>query len=367
MNKKLRGYTIPTVDLSGEVDRQIIIDQIPGQYLGHPSTVLMSDNETIFLVYPLGHGGPSTVLRKSLDAGVTWSDRLAVPDNWVETKNCPYLHRLIAPNGGEQLIVLSSGGGIMSQSVSLDSGQTWSPFQANGLHCQDAANKIIPISGNRHLVLYNQFYGTSFQTHQTHIWIWQAVSSDGGLTWDHERLIFDPRGTELDGSAPDEPSIVRSPNGEQILCLMRENARKFNSLMMVSDDEGETWSNPIELPGSLTGDRHMPQYADDGRLVITFRDMAHQSLTRGDFVAWIGEYDDIISGHEGQYRVRLLDNKSDPGDTGYSGLELLPDGTFVATTYCVIEVGQSPLVISTRFNLSEIDGRAVSMNSSSMG
>ena len=133
------------------------------------------------------------------------------------------------------------------------------------------------------------------------------------MTWDHERLVFDPRGTELDGSALDEPSIIRSPNGEQILCLMRENARKFNSLMMVSDNEGETWSNPVELPGLLTGDRHMPQYAGyagNGRLVITFRGMAHQSSTKGDFVAWIGKYEDIVNGHEGQYRVRLLDNKS---------------------------------------------------------
>ena len=44
----------------------------------------------------------------------------------------------------------------MSQSMSLDRGQAWSPFQANGLHCHDAANSIIPMSGNRHLVLYNQ-------------------------------------------------------------------------------------------------------------------------------------------------------------------------------------------------------------------
>ena len=363
MNTQLRGYTIPTIDLSAEIDRQVIIDQIPGQYLGHPSTILMPDNRTIFLVYPLGHGNPSTVLRKSTDTGITWSDRLPVPDNWAETKNCPYLHRLIAPNGGEQLIILSSGDGIMSQAVSLDGGQTWSPFQTNGLRCHDAANKIVPISGNRHLVLYNQIYGTSSQTH---IWIWQAVSSDGGLTWDQERLVLDPRETELDGAAPDEPSIIRSPNGEQILCLMRENARKFNSLMMVSDDEGETWSDPVELSGSLAGDRHMPQYTDDGRLVITFRDMAHQSPTQGDFVAWVGEYSDIVNGHEGQYRVRLLDNKSAPGDTGYSGLELLPNGTFVATTYCVIEVGQSPLVISTRFCLSEIDDRAISTDNSLM-
>ena len=64
------------------------------------------------------------------------------------------------------------------------------------------------------------------------------------------------------------------------------------------------------MPGLLTGDRHMPQYVGNGRLVITFRSMAHQSSAKGDFIAWIGEYEDIVNGHEGQYRVRLLDNKS---------------------------------------------------------
>ena len=64
------------------------------------------------------------------------------------------------------------------------------------------------------------------------------------------------------------------------------------------------------MPGLLTGDRHMPQYVGNGRLVITFRGMAHQSSAKGDFIAWIGEYEDIVNGHEGQYRVRLLDNKS---------------------------------------------------------
>jgi hypothetical protein len=55
--------------------------------------------------------------------------------------------------------------------------------------------------------------------------------------------------------------------------------------------------------------------------------------------------------------VRLLDNKSRPGDTGYAGLELLPDGTFVATTYCVLEDGEKPLVVSFRFKLEELDAK----------
>ena len=68
--------------------------------------------------------------------------------------------------------------------------------------------------------------------------------------------------------------------------------------------------------------------------------------------------EDILTGREGQYRVRLLDNKLGPGETGYSGLELLPDGTFVATTYCGLEADGQPVVVSVRFKLSELDDLA---------
>ena len=51
--------------------------------------------------------------------------------------------------------------------------------------------------------------------------------------------------------------------------LLRENSRKFNSLVIFSDDEGETWTKPRELPGSLTGDRQSARYAPDGRLFIS--------------------------------------------------------------------------------------------------
>ena len=88
---------------------------------------------------------------------------------------------------------------------------------------------------------------------------------------------------------------------------------------MTSDDEGESWSEMQELPWELTGDRHIARYAPDGRMVVTFRDTARGSSTYGDFVAWVGSYEDIEAGRPGQYRVRLLKNHGRPGDTGYAG------------------------------------------------
>jgi hypothetical protein len=62
--------------------------------------------------------------------------------------------------------------------------------------------------------------------------------------------------------------------------LLRENSRRKNSFVIFSRDEGKTWTELRELPGSLTGDRHVGKYAPDGRLFISFRDTTHESPTR---------------------------------------------------------------------------------------
>jgi hypothetical protein len=132
----------------------------------------------------------------------------------------------------------------------------------------------------------------------------------------------------------------------------------LNSLYCTSDDEGKTWSDPKELTAALTGDRHTPRYTQDGRLVVVMRDMAAESPTKGHFVAWVGKYDDIVQGREGQYRVKLLHSYKGR-DCGYPGLEVLPDDTLVATTYIKYRPGpEKNSVVSVRFKLQEIDAKA---------
>ena len=339
------SYSIPTLDMAFETWRQVMVESIPGQYLGHPTTVLMPDGKTIFVTYPLGHGGPSAVLKKSTDGGLTWSERLPVPENWVTATNCPCIHRLVDPQGVARLFIFE-GNGEMRQSSSEDEGMTWTPFEPNGLHCVVAPITVMPIKGDRLLIHYHRGFSEQDRSPLT---IWQSISEDGGLTWGPERKV----GEKL-GADPCEPALIRSPDGKQLASIMRENTRRYNSLLMTSDDEGETWTDLVEAPASLTGDRHMPRYAPDGRLVMTFRDTALDSPTRGDFVAWIGTYDDMVSLREGQYRVRLLAPPK-KFDLGYPGLELLPDGTFVTTTYAELVAGEKNSVISVRFTMDDID------------
>ena len=74
-----RGYSIPLIDLAGEKQRQVIVDKESGQYLGHPTTVLLEDGKTIIAVYPKGHGKGAIQMKRSTDGGLTWSERLPTP------------------------------------------------------------------------------------------------------------------------------------------------------------------------------------------------------------------------------------------------------------------------------------------------
>ena len=56
----------------------------------------------------------------------------------------------------------------------------------------------------------------------------------------------------------------------------------------------------------------------------------------------------------GQYRVRLMDNRN-AWDCAYPGVEVLPDGTFVLTTYGHWTPGEPPYIVSVRLRLEELD------------
>lgn len=117
------------------------------------------------------------------------------------------------------------------------------------------------------------------------------------------------------------------------------------------------------LPPGLHGDRHKAMYSHDGRLAAVFRDTGKQSPTRNHFVTWIGRYEDILAGRDGEYRLKLL-HSYNVVDCGYPGLELLPNGTFVATTYVKYRPGsERNSVVSIRFRLDETDAMAKSQAS----
>lgn len=349
-----KGYSIPVVDIAGETARQVVVDREDGRYLGHPTTVLLEDGKTILCVYPMGHGKGPIVYKRSPDGGRTWSERLPTPENWATSLETPTIHRVVDPKSGKKRLIVWSGLYPARLAVSEDDGGSWSPLKPAGdwggiVVMGDVARA----TDGRYLAWFHddgRFFREGGKATGVFT-LYQTESSDGGLTWSAPRALWSGSDVHLC-----EPGVVRSPDGKRLAMLLRENRRVRNSHVVFSDDEGATWTKPRELPAALTGDRHVARYAPDGRLFVSFRDTTLESSTKGDWVGWVGRFEDIVAGREGQFRVRLAKNHKS-GDCAYPGVEVLPDGTFVATTYGHWTTGEEPYILSVRFTLAELDAK----------
>lgn len=360
-----------TLDLDNQVSRQVVVDREAGQYLGHPTTCLLEDGKTLLCVYPKGHGRGGIVYKRSRDGGLTWSERLPTPESWSTSKEVPTIHRMIDPDGKKR-IIMWSGLYPARLSVTEDDGTTWSELKPVGdwggivvMGFVEALN-----TGKGHYVAMfhddGRFFkggeGRSFGNVPTGkttgvMTLYKTFTTDGGLTWSFPEEVFASSEVHLC-----EPGCIRSPDGKTLAVLLRENARRKNSHVIFSQDEGKTWSEPREVPLALTGDRHTGKYGPDGRLFISFRcrspkQSAEKRPFEGDWVGWVGTWEDILHGRDGQYSVRLKDNTKGY-DTTYPGVEVLPDDTFVVTTYGHWDTGEEPYILSVRFKLSELDAMA---------
>ncbi len=347
---------LPVVDLSGQKERQVVIGAgTESLYQGHPTTLLMPDGRTIFAVWCINHGGSAGPMARSEDGGLTWTRLDAqLPKGFSTHQNCPSIYRIVDPSGKARLWVYSAalgkrGGPGMPSIMSEDEGKTWKEMPPLNLPCVMTFSSMVRLKDGRTLGLYHRGPGGADKTPLVTL---QMITADGGITWSEPRIV-----AEVAGKNPCEPYVFRSPDGKELACLLRENTHKGRSLMMFSHDEGATWSKPVDTNWGLTGDRHNGVFTSDGRMVVCFRDQALNSPTRGHFVAWVGTYDDLKAGRTGQYRIKLLHQHGKKSwDCGYPGVELLPDGTIVATTYVKYTDGpEQNSVVSVRFKLSETD------------
>ena len=357
--------TIPTIDLSGEINpadfkRHVVLAQGTEEEIWqHPHMLLIPDGRTVFATWTFTHGGIGVYMKRSDDGGRTWSELLEVPENWSTTTNCPTVHRLVDPQGKSRLVVFARADRrtrAFVRSISGDGGKTWSPMEPAGFRGVVPPMTVLSVEG------INGKYRT--WTHDGGN-VLQCESINGGLTWSKQTRTVDK--SRFPNSNPCEPEVIRSPDGKQLLMLMRENKRRYNSLWAVSDDEGKTWSKPKELPAALTGDRHTAVYAEDGRLVVMFRNRRPVPKSEsnhekggipvwgsGKTTVWVGRYGDILEGREGQYLVSVL------GYGGYGKLQRLPDGTILGITYCSYPydpkgTGDGSSIVTTRFKLEETD------------
>src|SRR5688572_17229826 len=242
-----RGYTIPLLDLADQKHRQVIVDREKGQYLGHPTTFLFEDGKTMLIVYPKGHGKGAIVMKRSTDAGLTWSERLPTPANWATSQETPTLYRTIDPKGHKHLVIFS---GIypIRMAHSPDDGKSWSELKAIGdFGGTVAMASLARLKNGDYMALFHTgAYGLDGKKREPREYrVYKTLSRDGGLTWEAPIAIAEKPGVWLC-----EPGLIRSPDGKQIAVLLRDSSRKHNSHVIFSDDEGQTWTKPRELLGA---------------------------------------------------------------------------------------------------------------------
>lgn len=373
--EKILGYknklkkiaaTFPLVDLSGDKTKDVVVAEgRPDFYQGHPTSVLMPDGR-IIAVWCAPHGGWCGPAAESSDGGRTWTridDRF--PEGFKRHVNCPSIYRLTGPDGKERLWVWSQvkvlpdarthsdrrhlGEGMPSV-MSEDGGRTWKEMPPLGdkFRCVMAFASIVRLKDGSYLGLFHRGPGGH---DRPPLEVMQSVTRDGGFTWSEPKLMC-----KVEGKNPCEPYVFRSPDGNELCCLIRENTHTGCSLMKFSRDEGKTWTEAEDTPWGLSGDRHQGVQLPDGRQVVVFRDMAPKSPTFGHFVGWIGPYEAIKSKKvKGTYRVKLMHSYAGC-DCGYPGIHILPDGTIFTVTYIKYwNDKRQQSVVCTRFNVDATD------------
>ncbi|MBR2455180.1 MAG: exo-alpha-sialidase [Clostridia bacterium] len=416
-SKKTGYYSIPQVDLSVKLQNtpegleylfeNTIVDDSTG-YLGHPDSVLLNNGD-ILTFYPKGHGKGAVLSKISDNGGVSYDKEiLNPPTSWEKSLETPTVYRLQFTNGEEKLILISANSkwpgmstpGGFNSSISLDEGKTWTEFKR--FWDNDSEMPIIPIVAMASLTRLKEngefvdkwmgiFHDHRFINYKTIL----TFNENGDYTWSKpEPYLSEYREIETYAGVC-EVECIRSNGGKgDELCLItRCNKKTCTSLLIFSNDEGRTWSRPKEAPFALNGERHKAEYIDDGRLFITFRSIernrkrvkkmrklgGEKKWYSEGWVAWVGTYDDLKNGREGQYRIKIahtyLDHQNEPSivanaDTGYCGNVVLKDDTIVTSSYGVFspeekESGtyktdkgkqkRKTFIVSKRIKLSDVE------------
>jgi hypothetical protein len=350
------GHLEPrALDLSRDTARQFVVDRVPGERLGHTTSVLLGDGKTLLVAYTRGPSYGPIQLRRSEDGGKTWSSRATTPASWRTCRDAPTLHRVVDAQGTSRLL-LFTGMYPIRVSRSEDDGATWTELEPVGdFGGLTAMSSIERLRDGTHLGFFHDdgrfLSGKGVTLDAPRFIVFQSLSKDGGLSWSAPVKVAQHAAADLA-----EPCAIRSPDGKEISLVLRENRRQRGSALCSTKDEGVTWTEAHEIRLAVTGDRHVARYAPDGRLLIAFRDMAPGSATHGDWVCWVGTYADLANNYPGQYRVRLMDN-AEGADCGYGGVALLSDGTFALTSYghWDASVKAEAHVVCVRLTLTELD------------
>lgn len=380
-------------------------------YLGHPDLVLTDDGK-LLTFYPSGHGKGAIIGKYSEDLGESWQDITDTPSSWEKSQETPCVYN-IHKTDGTSVLVLTSGSPYWSDvnlmpdgfncSVSTNNGATWTEFSnffgqkwaedknaSLGTDEYAAYDAIVAMSsltqlkdedGNyidkwlgtfhRGASEYGMDGGEAFVNYATYL----TFDEDNKPVWSEPVRLLEKHRELEEKYGMCEIEIIRNPENDCLILIARANNRVSNSVICYSYDEGESWTQPKELPNCLTGDRHKAEYDPvSSKVIISFR----QYLSNGDkfkksalspekyltegWVAWIGDFEDLMSfskedSTEYTYgdKVLILGKNYKQADCGYSGVVILDDGTVITDSYGYFSpTARYPYIMQAKFKINDV-------------
>ena len=345
-----------------------------GGYLGQPDMVRTRSGKFI-TIYPQGHGYGSLIMQTSQD-GKTWVNS-STPSSWANSQEVPTLYTLDFVDCTQWLILISgkpywTAAGLRADgfqySISRDDGVTWSEFKTvhSPMDCIVAMSSLTQLKSDGEFV--DKWLGT-FHTHEfVNYGTVLSFDAQGNAIWSTPKPLLDEYRSIERANKLCEIEIIRAPDDTLVMLTRNEARGGHTSMISISQDEGQTWSEPKYLPSYLSGDRFQAAIDDStGKLLLSFRQIVpygqnalslDKFMTKG-WVLWVGNLADLIDYANGQFTGDILGEKlillgaDSSGDCGYSGV-VASNGTVTAVSYGYFDTSGNPIIRAVNFEYMDI-------------
>lgn len=361
IKNELPVYQLPEKYLSD-------VEKSPGtdrQYLGQPDLIRTRTGRMIS-IYPKGHGKGPLIMQISDDDGKSWHEKIDLPVSWKGSQETPTLYVLDLDNHVQRLLLITScpGWGLDSAgnrygwntSYSDDDGESWSEYRHwfskrqsdnNDNDAIVAMASLIQLRDENHRPL-QKWLGVYHSRNYVNYKSYLTFGPNGEEQWSEPQAYLSEFRSIEEEYQICEIGLFRSADGSKIVGIARSQSHNNPATLIYSQNEGITWSEPMDLPGALAGERHKIVYDPiNQKLVVSFREIFYDlnennqfdgcnDWVAGDWGVWVGTYEDLMNQEAGDYRILIAEdwsNNAKSGDTGYSGVVILEDGTLVMHSY----------------------------------
>jgi len=184
------------------------------------------------------------------------------------------------------------------------------------------------------------------------------LSADGGLTWPRQVIV----GNGASGNDYDESAAIVYPNGDIVMIIRHSNPGLSDEYgtywRSKSSDNGNTWSDPIEVANSGLVGRPTLGLLPSGGLVLLGRAEISNITTTAFATSW----DEGL--HFSTFEGLGVDNVPGTSDM-YDAMSVLPNGTLaVVTTHITDSTSETEVDFRNLIDTCNSGSKSLSLNHS---